>query len=315
MREKKRFNERTNIKSDDSVKKKYFLVFEGARTEEIYFDTVNSHKVDLGISPLIELIPLIRDYGEEGWSNPQKIVDRIVENVVESESGIMTYDILLNRIMDYIISTKNIKVKSHQKVIWQTLNWICENKLSKKSWEKIDDLNKATKNILKEITQLDYISDNLDYISDNIVDIIKSLSITYDSEIDKICLIVDRDKDSFSNSQYQYVLKICKDKKFDLYVTNPCFEFWLLLHFDDYTNLDQSKLLENCWETKKKKYTEVELCKRISFKKNRYKAEDIIQKIPRAIANEKKFCEDLDLLEHTVGSNIGKLLDKIINDR
>ena len=311
MREKKRFNERTNIKSDDSVKKKYFLVFEGAKTEERYFDTVNSHKVDLGISPLIELIPLIRDYGEEGWSNPQKIVDRIVENVVESESGIMTYDILLNRIMEHIISTKIIKVKSHQKVIWKTLNWICENKLSKKLCEKINDLNEATENILnilKENTQLDY-------ISDNIVDIIKSLSITYDSEIDKICLIVDRDKDSFSNSQYHYVLKICKNKKFDLYVTNPCFEFWLLLHFDDYTNLDQSKLLENCWETKKKKYTEVELCKRIPFKKNRYNAESIIQKIPNAIANEKKFCEDLDLLEHTVGSNIGQLLDKIINDR
>ena len=56
MREKKSFIERTRIKKDDSVRVKYFLVFEGSETEEIYFDAVSTNKVDLGISPIIELI-------------------------------------------------------------------------------------------------------------------------------------------------------------------------------------------------------------------------------------------------------------------
>lgn len=100
MRERKNFNERTKVKSNDQVRIKYFLVFEGSQTEEIYFNAIDSNKCTLGINPIIELVPLIRDYGETGWSNPKKMVDRVIENVSESE-GIMTYEVLLNRIHDF----------------------------------------------------------------------------------------------------------------------------------------------------------------------------------------------------------------------
>ena len=314
MRERKSFIERTKVKSDDQVKIKYFLVFEGAETEEIYFDAVNTHKVELGINPIIELVPLIRDFGEEGWSNPQKIVDRIIDNVAESEYGIMTYDILLNRFMDYMMSTDMIKGKSQCKAIWNTLKWICEVKLSKELCDEIDDIDVTTGKILDLLLE----NSTLDNITDNITDIIKSLSITYDSEIDHICLVVDRDKESFvvneKKNQYQYVLDACKRNKFDLYITNPCFEFWLLLHFDDYKNLDESKLLENPKQTASKKYAELELCKRIHFKKNKYDADSIVLRLPNAIENEKDFCEDLKLLEHTVGSNLGRLFESIISN-
>ena len=64
--------------------------------------------------------------------------------------------------------------------------------------------------------------------------------------------------------------------------------------------------------TEKKKYTEYELNKRMRFKKNRYDANSLVQELPKAIENEKNYCEDLNLLENTVGSNLGKLFDKII---
>ena len=56
--------------------KKYFLVYEGKETEEIYFEGVNQNRSMIGINPLIELVPVVRSYSEEGWSNPKKIVDR-----------------------------------------------------------------------------------------------------------------------------------------------------------------------------------------------------------------------------------------------
>lgn len=314
MRERKSFIERTRIKTDDSVRVKYFLVFEGSETEEIYFDAINTNKIDLGINPIIELIPLIRDFGEEGWSNPKKIVDRVIDNVAESESGTMTYDVLLNRFMDYMMSVSIIRGRAQAQTVWNTLKWICEEGLKKKLSDFVDDVDESAEIILDLLIK----NSSLEGVTENISEILKSLSITYDSEIDHICIIVDRDKDSFvvndRINQYQYVLDACRRNGFDLYVTNPCFEFWLLMHFDDCNKLDNSKLLDNPKVTKKKKYTEDELSKRMAFKKNKYDADSLVKVLPKAIANEKRYCEDLSSLEKSVGSNLGILFESIISN-
>lgn len=39
--------------------KKYFLVYEGSNTEEIYFKAVNELRNEVGIHPLIELVSLV----------------------------------------------------------------------------------------------------------------------------------------------------------------------------------------------------------------------------------------------------------------
>lgn len=62
MREQRTFAERTKALKNPEVKRKFFLVFEGAKTEGIYFDTVNKFRTQIGIDPLIEMIPLIRSY-------------------------------------------------------------------------------------------------------------------------------------------------------------------------------------------------------------------------------------------------------------
>ncbi|MEA3422876.1 MAG: RloB domain-containing protein [Bacillota bacterium] len=60
--------------------------------------------------------------------------------------------------------------------------------------------------------------------------------------------MVDRDKGSFvnhpNNNQYAYVVEKCRENGIDFYLTNPCFEFWLLLHFDEVHQLDKTSLLE-----------------------------------------------------------------------
>ena len=85
MRESRTFAERTKaLKSDEAIKK-YFLVYEGSDTEVMYFDAVHLLREDIGINPLIELIPIIRSFSEEGWSNPKKILDRVIQNLIESK--------------------------------------------------------------------------------------------------------------------------------------------------------------------------------------------------------------------------------------
>lgn len=95
------------------------------------------------------------------------------------------------------------------------------------------------------------------------------------------------------------------EEGFFLCVTNPCFEFWLLLHFDGVFDLDKAKLLENPKVTSKRRYAEDEL-RKISpgYRKNRYDAKKFMKRINKAIENEKSFCEDLEGLEYSVGSAI-----------
>ena len=44
MRERHNFDRRTNVLKSDEAKKKYYLVYEGEKTEEIYFDEIISSR-------------------------------------------------------------------------------------------------------------------------------------------------------------------------------------------------------------------------------------------------------------------------------
>lgn len=64
MRESRTFAERTKVLKSDETIKKYFLIYEGTNTEMIYFDAVRSLREEIGINPLIELVPVIRSFSE-----------------------------------------------------------------------------------------------------------------------------------------------------------------------------------------------------------------------------------------------------------
>ena len=78
MREKRTFAQRTKILKSDEAKRKYFLVYEGSDTESLYFEAVDSMRMAIGIDPLID------------------------------ETGYISYETLLNRIMDYLYEVKII---------------------------------------------------------------------------------------------------------------------------------------------------------------------------------------------------------------
>jgi hypothetical protein len=141
MRESKTFAERTRISETDKTIKKYFLVYEGSDTEQIYFNAVNAARVVIGINPLIELIPIVRSHSEEGWSNPKKILDRIINDIEESKTGSISYETMLNRIMDYFNEEQVFGTEKSSKTIWDLMVFICENKNCKLLNETVDDLD------------------------------------------------------------------------------------------------------------------------------------------------------------------------------
>lgn len=313
MRESRTFARRSKVLKSDEALKKYFLIYEGSDTEVIYFDAIRSMREEIGINPLIELIPLVRSFSEEGWSNPKKILDRVIDNLRESREHAISYETLLNRIMDYLYETKVITTsKVLARNIWKTMERICNKQLHKTLDDTVTDVEKVC-SMLVEALKNEYEVVN---IVEDISEIIKDGGLTYEEGFDRICLIVDRDKESFlavpENNQYMYVLNRCREMGFQLCVTNPCFEFWLLLHFDEVFELDKEKLADNPKVTAKRRYAENEL-RRIypGYSKTSYNAERLVRNIDKAIYNEKKFCEDIEELQESVGSNIGILVSEM----
>ncbi|OOO00570.1 MAG: hypothetical protein ATN35_06715 [Epulopiscium sp. Nele67-Bin004] len=216
------FGERAGHHNKLQVKPKYFLAFEGYKTEPIYFEAIQENRTLLNINPLIELHQVDRE--QTGGNHPLDIIKNVDEYM-------------------------------------QTIN-----------------------------------------DTDNI---------TYDARIDKVCIIVDRDKKSFIIKQLRKAIKKCEEKSFRLFLSNPCFEFWLLLHYDEVHDINNDELLENKKEDNQT-FAERELKKLcIGYQKGEFPIEWFIENINKAIENEKSFAEDLEQLKESVGSNIGKLIEEL----
>ncbi len=77
---------------------------------------------------------------------------------------------------------------------------------------------------------------------------------------DELCLVIDRDKQSWSEGHISDIARHCSAKKYLLAVSNPSFELWLLLHHLDIssaTERDKELVLENKRGYMKRKIREV----------------------------------------------------------
>lgn len=136
----------------------------------------------------------------------------------------------------------------------------------------------------------------------------------YDKEIDKVCFVIDRDPQNFSEEQFDNFLRMCKDYNYKVYVSNPTFELFLLMHDDKIFDIDKTAMLENRRVSNSKRFLEVKLSEIFGCNKKNINFEKFKVNIKKAINNEKKFEEDLINLKHNLGSNVGTLLDEMIED-
>ena len=312
MREKRDFSERSRTLASAEVLKKYFLVFEGSDTEAIYFKGVLDYREQIGINSLIELIPVVRSYSEEGWSNPKKIVDRMEQNLREAEEGSVSYETLLNWFMDYFSDEGIIRNnRTAAAYLWDTLKRACGECLQAELSDPVEDINFTCERIAGYVeTETEW-----NIIIDDIPKVIENRAITFDKNLDKICFIIDRDKDSFvskpGNDQYQYVLDKCRENNYGFYLSNPCFEFWLLMHYDEVVTIDRKKILENPKVSAGRRYTEQELRRLLPrYSKSKYSVIPLMRRIDKAIQNEKLFCEDEETLKDKIGSRVGLLMNE-----
>ncbi len=135
---------------------------------------------------------------------------------------------------------------------------------------------------------------------------------TYSKDIDKVCFVVDRDKQNFKPKQYDEFIEKCNSYGYYAYVTNPTFELFLLMHSNKIFEYEEEELLENKKINKNKRFLEIQLSNIFYCNKKNINFDKFKNRIKTAIENEKEFSENIYELKNKLGSNVGILLNEMI---
>ena len=238
---------------------------------------------------------MLRNHSSITNSHPNTLI-KMIDNIINKDDDYILIDDLKEWINDYSIEKTN-----NQNILNIFNDYYANNETTISKDELYSTLVAIFKDSLVEET------------IKNINEYCLSQDIIYIEGKDKIDLVIDRDRQNFKEEQYDNVLDYCEKNNVNLYVSNPCFEFWILLHFDDIFDYDRKELFENRKVNSKKRYLEYILQTKIGYMKNDIKFDLLKDKIINAINNEKSFEENVVNLKHNLGSNVGLLVSELIN--
>lgn len=276
------FDSRTVVGKKEP-KKTYIIYTEGIKTEYIYFSELIKSKV---VSDNIKVMPIKRN--NSGSSNPYTIVQDIVSSL-EDLNGMSDKE--KNKLKKFAENYSGFNITEFLKCV----DYV--KKLCQKYRQHVSNESEVT-NFLQFLSKMS----------------------TFDKEYDNICIIIDRDQHSFTEYQYEQTLKLCEENNFKLGITNPCFEFYLLLHFDNIDNLKIKDIKENK-KKGKKTFVERELNEKIKelptsngtgFKKNNYNAIHFINNFDVGLENVKKYSLKNTELKDNVGSSVFEIVKELI---
>lgn len=132
-------------------------------------------------------------------------------------------------------------------------------------------------------------------------------------EDNELCLVIDRDKGSFFDDQFDDILEQCKEKKYRCFISNPCFEFWLILHLIDakFTDEEKQLLLENEKENGLN-YIDAKLSELLGKKYNKKIYFDHYKEgIQKALKNSLDYENDIKKLKFSLGTNVSSLIEQM----
>lgn len=274
-------------------KKVYFLAVEGTKTEKEYFHGISDYSRELNINALVR-VHVLDHFSKDGLSAPKHVLELLDEcrSIRNSKNDPVDQipdsmqDIIQKYGDDFLDRVKNdpTAIPEHQR---------------RKFY---DELRKAG----YDLGYLEFLR-HYGKPSTNSED--------YNSDV--FCIIIDRDQHSHTKEQLESCIKYCKEKNYKCYISNPCFEFWLLLHYVDVKEVyqdDLDKFLENKKDTNRHTFTSQELSKYAHNKKKQIDFKDkYLPHVDEAIARAKKFpSETEDLIDH-IGSNVFLLLEDMMN--
>ena len=309
MRVKRTFGERTSFFDHPQEEKiKYIVAYEGQETEVQYFNGLIDNKREIGVKNIIDILPLLRGVLHASTSHPQRNLEFLVSHL-EQYSTART---IIEKMVDYCeensccglysLSELEDNFKTTFRELYPDISLDTHLPQSQEVITALAGRCSASAMLAKSIPKINA------YIQDQ--------EITYIPGYDQICLIVDRDKGNFSTEQYEEVRKQCDTHTIRLFVSNPTFEFWLLLHSENVFAYSSSELLENKKAGDKRELERILTTVFDGYSKSDIKfSEKFSPHIRMAINQARQFCEDVGPLESALGTNIGILMDELLEER
>ncbi|MCM1149757.1 MAG: RloB family protein [Butyricicoccus sp.] len=272
-------NKRPDEGMEENPRRIVFLSVEGNVTEKNYLDYVNKFRIQLGINSVVHIETLSR--GADTRSDPKSVLGLLEDYLEIRDEGILPEDI------NSVLIEAGEKSCSLEQ-IEQYLNG------------KLDGKDSSGFKRALRLAGID-----LDYQ--------KFLS-EYNGKDDCFGVVIDRDCGNHTEKVLKELQEKCAGKKnCYCFITNPCFEFWLLLHVCDVENEYEGRyeeILKNEKKSSKHTFMSKELSeraghsKRISEKKF---TECYLPNVNTAIERSKKFEQTDEGLLQNVGTNLPTL--------
>lgn len=270
----------------EKPKRVIFLSVEGNCTEKQYFTYVNQHREQLGIDSVIRIETLSR-LGCDTASDPSSVYNLLQEYRELHENGIIPKEVSDE------LQTAGITDYSEQFI---------------ESYLHGDiQLTKKQKNAFHHALQI--VGIDLDYQ--------KYLSECKGIENDDVfAVVIDRDKDeSRPPEQLASLIELCKSKGYLFILSNPCFEFWLLLHLCDVKTVYSGNLEDirnNVPVSARHTYVSKEVWSLAHHAKSispKVFEENYLPNIKAAIERSGDFATDETKLIYEIGTNIPNLFE------
>lgn len=260
-----------------------FLSVEGNVTEKNYFDYVNKFRRRLGIHSLVKIETLNRKDTRSDIESVYSLIDDCLEL---KSKGILSSD--LYEILKNIRNKKDIYSEEY---LTKYLNGDLSD-------DETQNITRLLNSAGIDINYNKYISEMNGKDGDDI-----------------FAVVLDRDRGCHLKKDMIELMNKCQSKGIRFFISNPCFEFWLLLHLCD-VHVEYAdkfdKLLRNEKISNKHTYVSFEVSKKADHSKSI--SEDIfkdkyLSSIDNAIIRSRFFEKDKMKLLDSLGSNIPELFE------
>lgn len=132
-------------------------------------------------------------------------------------------------------------------------------------------------------------------------------------EANELWMVVDRDKQNVREEQLNAIINKCEKEGYNLALSNPTFEFWLLMHISDLKGYSKEELLNNEKVNKTRRFIDKELSTILGgYNKKNLKFENFEAGIKEAIQRANEFPTDNNSLLKELGTSVCVLVDKLI---
>ena len=286
-----------------TIRPKFILVFEGFCTEVQYFEALRNNRGIAGINSLVDIVLLQREPVDSGLSHPKVVLGLLDEYMRCVRRRGYSIDLILETAVNSVamcfgLSRTDDRVAEFRSNVQE----MSSGYTGKDGF--VDDVSDVL-DICKEVSARMFGSSPRFDLPD---------LIEFSPKIDRVCVIVDRDRDNRTPEDMDDFIRHCHRMRYLPYISNPCFEIWFMMHFEAYFDVDAKALLENPM-VDGRRFTERELDRMVrdvnpsnSYDKTDFDAGMFLHRTGEAIHCSMMHCHDPNRLKREVGTNLGELL-------